>query len=112
MDDYLDPFPSWKQAISVVVDVMQLLKSSGFNLTKFVSNNQEILKYTTQELPWKTKLTPVLIEPKYIIQDLWKQKIDWDHPVPLDILDRWQKWKSTLDSLRTIEMKIKTSDSS
>ena len=56
MNDYLDSFPSLEQAISVIVDVIQLLKTSGFSLTKFVSNNQEILKYTTQELPLKNKL--------------------------------------------------------
>ena len=56
MDDCLDSFPSLEQTISVIVDVIQFLKTSGFNLTKFVSNNQEILKYTTQELPLKNKL--------------------------------------------------------
>ena len=56
MNDYLDSFPSLEQAISVIVDVIQFLKTSGFNLTKFVSNNQEILKYTSQELPLKNKL--------------------------------------------------------
>ena len=141
MDDYLDSFPSLEQAVSVIVDVIQLLKTSEFNLTKFVANNQEILKYTTQELPLKNKLvnldldqtsieqmlgllwspeqdvlrikvinkevpnakqgilsfvslifdplgilTPALIEPKCIMQDLWKQNIYWDHPIPLDIL--------------------------
>ena len=134
----------------MIVDVIQILKISGFN--------EEILKYTTQELPLKNKLvnldlnqtsiectlgilwypeqdalrikvinkevpntkrgilsfvssilnllgilTPALIETKYIIQDLWKQNIDWDHPIPLDILDWWKKWKDTLDSLRAIE---------
>ena len=56
MDDYLVSLPSLEQGISVIVDVMQLLKASGFNLTKFVSNSQEILKYTTQELPLKNRL--------------------------------------------------------
>ena len=122
-----------------------------------MSNKQEIIKYTTQELPSKNKLVNVdvkqtsteralgilwdseqdvlrikeinkevpntkrgilssvssifnplgiltLVEPKCIIQDLWKQKIDWDHPIPLDILDRWQKWESILDSSRTIQI--------
>ena len=55
MDDYLDLFPLLEQAISVIVDVIQLLKTGGFNLTKFVSNNQVVLKYTTQELPLKEK---------------------------------------------------------
>ena len=33
-----------------------------------------------------------------------KKNIEWDHPIPLDVLDRWKKWKDTLDSLRTIEI--------
>ena len=36
-------------------------------------------------------LSPSLIEPKQIIQDLWKQNIDWDEKIPADILQRWQK---------------------
>ena len=151
MDDYLDSFPSLELVISMIVDVIQILKISGFN--------EEILKYTTQELPLKNKLvnldlnqtsiectlgilwypeqdalrikvinkevpntkrgilsfvssilnllgilTPALIEAKYIIQDLWKQNIDWDHPIPLDILGWWKRWKDTLDSLRAIEI--------
>ena len=126
MDDYLDSCPSLEQAVSVIVDVIQLLKTSGFNLLNLLSNNQEILKYTTQKLLLKNKLvnldlnqtsteqtlgilwvpeqdvlrvkvinkevpdtkrgimsfvslifeplgilTPALIEPKCIIQDLW-----------------------------------------
>ena len=47
---------------------------------------------------------PSLIEPKWTIQDLWKHSIDWDYPIPLDILDRWEKWKNTLDTLRTVEI--------
>ena len=44
-------------------------------------------------------LSPSLIEPKQIIQDLWKQNIDWDEQIPADISQIWQKWKSTLKEL-------------
>ena len=46
MDDYLDSFPSLEQAISVIVHVIQLLKSSGFNLSLFQRINQ--IKWTTR----------------------------------------------------------------
>ena len=36
MDDYLDCFPDLEAAINVTVEVIQLLKLGGFNLTKFV----------------------------------------------------------------------------
>ena len=159
MDDYLHSFPSLEQIVSVVVDVTELLKTSGFNLFNLVSNNQEILKiyHTTVTIKKQTSkrifnqtsiertlgilwdpeqdvlrskvinkevsdsnrgilsfvssifdplgiLTPALIKPKSIIQDLWKQIIDCDHPIPLDILDRQKKLKDTLDRLRAIEI--------
>ena len=70
MDDYLDSFPSSEQGISVIVDVIQLLKASGFNLTKFFSNIQEILKHTTQELPLKNKLVNLDLNQASIEQTL------------------------------------------
>ena len=51
MDDYLDSFPGLEEAIKVILEVVQLLKLGGFNLTKFVSNNSEIVKYTRQQSP-------------------------------------------------------------
>ena len=70
MDDYLDSFPSLEQTISVIVDVIQLLKTSEFNLTKLVSNNQEVLKYTTQDLPLKNKLVNLDLNQTLIEQTL------------------------------------------
>ena len=159
MDDYLDSFPDLEAAIKVIVEVIQLLKLGGFNLTKFVSNNSEIDKYTRQqsstakdlvnldldETPieralgvlWDPKqdvlkiktvnkevpntkrgilsfvssifdplgiLSPSLIEPNQIIQDLWKQNVDWDEQIPADILQRWQKWKGTLKKLESVKI--------
>lgn len=39
VDDYLDSFPDLEEAISVAVEVKQLLKLVRFNLTKLVSSN-------------------------------------------------------------------------
>ena len=159
VDDYLDSFPGLAEAIKVILEVVQLLKLGGFDLTKFVSNNLEIDKYTRQESPtaknlvnldldetpieralgvlWDPKqdvlqiktvskevpntkrgilafvssifdplgiLSPSLIEPKQIIQDLWKQNIGWDEQIPAEILQRWQKWKSTLKKLESVKI--------
>ena len=144
MDGYLDSFPGLEEAIKVILEVVQLLKLGGFNLTKFVSSNSEIDKYTRQQSPAAKDLVnldldetpieralgvlcdpkqdvskiktvnkevpntkggilsfvssifdplgilyPSLIEPKQIIQDLWKQNIDWDEQIPAEILQRW-----------------------
>ena len=42
MDDYLDSFENVTQAIKTSRDLVSLLKLGGFNLTKFVSNADEI----------------------------------------------------------------------
>ena len=74
-------------------------------INKEVSNTKRgILSLVSSILDPLGILISVLLELKCIIQDLWKQNIDWDYPIPLDILDRSKKWKNTLDSLGTIEI--------
>ena len=49
-------------------------------------------------------ITPVTLEPKLIIQDLWRRQIDWDIELPDDLKLRWTKWKQTLQYLENIEI--------
>ena len=66
-------------AISVIVNVIQLLKSSGFNLTNFVSNHQEILNYTRQKPPSENKLVNLdlnQISIERTLETLWDPKQD------------------------------------
>ena len=44
MDDYLDSFHTVQEAIKVSNDVTNALNEGGFHLTKWASNNQQILK--------------------------------------------------------------------
>ena len=41
-------------------------------------------------------IAPVTLEPKLIIQDLWRRQIDWDVELPDDLKLRWTKWKQAL----------------
>ena len=47
---------------------------------------------------------PALIEPKWIIKQLWKRKTDWDELLPLDLTKRWQKWLDNLPDLKNITL--------
>ena len=47
-------------------------------------------------------VSPCLIEPKLIIQELWKRKVDWDDELPSDLKYRFQGWRSQLRSLPRI----------
>ena len=50
LDDYFDSFSNKEEAINVSTKVKQLLSNGGFNLTKFSSNNYDILKSLSSTL--------------------------------------------------------------
>jgi len=47
-------------------------------------------------------LAPAILEPKCIIQELWRRKIDWDETIPSDLEKRWTCWKGELRTLSDI----------
>jgi hypothetical protein len=49
-------------------------------------------------------VAPVLLIGKQILQDLCREKADWDTPLPDDLRARWEKWRSTLPTLEKISM--------
>lgn len=40
-----------------------------------------------------------IIKAKILIQRLWKEKIDWDDPVPSSIQEEWSQWRAELSLL-------------
>ena len=160
MDDYLDCFSSEERAIDTIQKVISILSNGGFRLTKWLSNNKNILKsvYPTERSPkivnldlenipveralgiiWDPQrdmlhikgvtknvaltkrgilsfissiydpvglIAPVTLEPKLIIQDLWRRQIDRDVQLLDDLKLRWTKWKQTLQFLEDVEILI------
>ena len=49
-------------------------------------------------------LAPATLEPKLIIQELWKRKLDWDEELPPDLKHQWNNWKATLHELPSLEI--------
>ena len=45
-----------------------------------------------------------IIKPNILLQHMWKEKCDWDDPVPQHILAVWQQWCSGLHVLREWEL--------
>jgi hypothetical protein len=37
-------------------------------------------------------LSPFTVRAKFIIQELWRSKLDWDSPLPEDLENRWKAW--------------------
>ena len=57
MDDYLDSFDIPSDAIDTIKNVTAVLKLGGFHLTKFISNNRNILKEVSPE-----NLSPKIVD--------------------------------------------------
>ena len=49
-------------------------------------------------------LTPYLMRPKLLFQELWKREKDWDDPLEEDIAQNWNAWKDELSQLDQIEI--------
>ena len=43
---------------------------------------------------------PTIIKPKIMLQDIWKEKADWDHIVPHATCNMWQRWHEELPLLQ------------
>ena len=72
-------------------------------INKVTNTKCSILSFVSSIFDPSGILSPLLIEPKQIIQDLCKQNFDWDEQISADILQRWQKWTSTLKKFERIE---------
>ena len=55
-------------------------------------------------------VTPAVLEPKLIMQDLWKRNIEWDEDIPDDLAQIWSKWQATqphyLSAEESIELHV------
>lgn len=47
-------------------------------------------------------LADFLLATKVILQDLWRLGVQWDEPVPAQINQRWQDWRSQVDRTRRV----------
>ncbi|KAK3726566.1 hypothetical protein QZH41_001952, partial [Actinostola sp. cb2023] len=49
-------------------------------------------------------IAPVVLTGKRILQELTRDKIDWDEPVPETLKIHWEKWKSSLPLLENLHI--------
>ena len=49
-------------------------------------------------------ISPLMLEPKLIIQELWRRNLAWDKQLPEDIKQRWIAWKRNISSLVKIKI--------
>ena len=49
-------------------------------------------------------VSPVILVRKQILQDLCRRNVDWDDPVPEEILPRWERWHTELPLLEKVKI--------
>lgn len=49
-------------------------------------------------------VNPCVVIAKLLIQKLWILKIDWDEPLPQDIIDTWMKFRSQISTLKEVSV--------
>ncbi|XP_066585528.1 uncharacterized protein [Prorops nasuta] len=85
------------------------LDSFGFNIRSVDSPSMQTTKRNVlsclarlfDPLGW---LSPVIVRAKILLQDLWILKIDWDTPLPSDILNRWLSYCNNLSKVTEISV--------
>ena len=47
-------------------------------------------------------LSPVVLLPKILLQEIWQVGRDWDESLPTEFTDRWMEWTNDLQALKTL----------
>ena len=78
-------------------------------------NKQE--KWTMRKISSRTSrlfdplglMCPLLLEGKLIMQSLWRLKLTWDEPIPLEVADQYNRWlrRASTAHLSHIERRVK-----
>ena len=61
-----------------------------------------ILKYSSQIYDPLGLLSPVTVRAKLMLQDLWKQKFDWDVPLPSNVQLMWTDLATDLNTVKSM----------
>ena len=49
-------------------------------------------------------IAPCFLEPKLIVQECWKQNLDWDDPLPCNLPSRFKEWQKELYLIKDVKV--------
>ena len=155
VDDLLKSVLSNETAITLVKELIEILKCGGFRLTKWLSNSKTVLQSippseispnisveldsdTTERalgISWNVSddnftfhfnpknvvntkrgilritsslfdplgfLTPFILRAKILLQELWRQNLDWDDEITGEPLHYWQRWLENAGKISSV----------
>ncbi|KAK9675153.1 Protein of unknown function (DUF1759) [Popillia japonica] len=72
--------------------------------TTFKVTKRTILATTAELFDPLGLLAPTTVIAKFILQELWQLKLDWDESVPLDLHTKWLSYRNRLKQLNEIKI--------
>ena len=84
-----------------VEDYLQINGIYFFNL-KIPPTKREVLRIIARIFDPLGLVTPVTYYGKLFLQDLWKEGLSWDQPLPQKFLDRWNEVIQKLNAISTL----------
>ena len=70
-----------------------------------VINKRNILRSISAVYDPLGMISPMLLKPKLLLQDLWKRKIEWDSEIPEECMKTWTEFRNDLHYLSNIRIK-------
>jgi len=64
---------------------------------------RDALRYSSQIYDPLGLLSPVTVRAKLLMQQLWREKFDWDVPLPINYQEAWSRIAKDLNTVTTIE---------
>ena len=49
-------------------------------------------------------LVPFILEAKLLVKELWRLKLDWDDPIPQNLISRFDKWSSSIHLISEVQV--------
>ncbi|KRY45546.1 hypothetical protein T03_9972 [Trichinella britovi] len=114
VDDLATSCDGVDEARHLVQRLTELMKTGGFALKKWASNDRDaLMDLPPEDVPsagedrlWKTLgcLALFTIRAKKLFQSLCLKGLDWDDQLPLDINSVWCQWKRELETLDSVRV--------
>ena len=93
-----------ERALGIIWDPQEdILQIKAINKYSMLTK-QGLLSFTSSIYDLIGIISPLMLEPKLIIQELWRRNLAWDKQLPKDIKQRWIAWKRNIPSLAKIKM--------
>ncbi|KRZ02668.1 hypothetical protein T4B_12184 [Trichinella pseudospiralis] len=113
VDDLLFSLDDRTETMECVKELKQLMETAGFHLTKWSSNEPSVMRSSPEEERGMLSvimgifdplgyLSPFFIKAKRMLQVLWCKGIDWDIPLPQNMLKNWRDWIAEIPSISEI----------